>query len=431
MRVNRRASKSKQILHGVGEVGGPEKVKNIKMSSASGMKKKHIKAVSQKVKLFRASEPILSVLMWGINHSITELSHINIPVMLMPDAFKGFSKIKIDNHLFNKENLPSHFKFKEYCPMAFRNLRERFGISDSEYMNSFISSAPVYDDSSGKSGAKFLKSSDGKFIVKTITREEVELMHNILPDYHKYLVERHGDTLLPQYLGMYRLTVEGVETYMLTMRSVFSSPLPVHTKYDLKGSTIDRQASDKERDKDLPTLKDNDFVKNNIKLHIGTEPKETLIARLKHDVEFLAELKLMDYSLLVGIHDVDRYEQEQQEATEADNEANGIDEDEGSGSGGEVLTPPDSPSPRPHLLSSGEYEFDFGCNVYAVRCTDDSPRAEVYFMALIDILTHWGAKKKAAQAAKTVKHGAGAEISTVKPKQYAERFLDFVTKALE
>ncbi len=65
--------------------------------------------------------------------------------------------------------------------------------------------------------------------------------------YLQYLVERHGDTLLPQYLGMYRLTVEGVETYMLIMRSVFSCTLPVHKKYDLKGSTIDRQASDKEK----------------------------------------------------------------------------------------------------------------------------------------------------------------------------------------
>jgi hypothetical protein len=34
-------------------------------------------------------------------------------VMLMPDDFRAFSKIKIDNHAFNKENLPSHFKVNE------------------------------------------------------------------------------------------------------------------------------------------------------------------------------------------------------------------------------------------------------------------------------------------------------------------------------
>ena len=33
---------------------------------------------------------------------INELLHINIPVMLMPDDFKAHSKIKVDNHLFNK-----------------------------------------------------------------------------------------------------------------------------------------------------------------------------------------------------------------------------------------------------------------------------------------------------------------------------------------
>lgn len=34
-----------------------------------------------------------------------------------------------------------------------------------------------------------------------------------------------------------------------------------------------------------------------------------------------------------------------------------------------------------------------------------APRKEVYFMAIIDILQHYDAKKKAAHAAKTVKHG--------------------------
>jgi 1-phosphatidylinositol-5-phosphate 4-kinase len=35
------------------------------------LKKKHIRVKHQKVKLFRASEPILSVFMWGINHTVS------------------------------------------------------------------------------------------------------------------------------------------------------------------------------------------------------------------------------------------------------------------------------------------------------------------------------------------------------------------------
>ena len=40
--------------------------------------------------------------------------------------------------------------------------------------------------------------------------------------------------MLPQFLGMYRLTVDGVETYMVVTRNVFSHRLTVHRKYDLK-----------------------------------------------------------------------------------------------------------------------------------------------------------------------------------------------------
>lgn len=52
----------------------------------------------------------------------------------------------------------------------------------------------------------------------------------------QYVVECHAQTLLPQYLGMYRLTVNDVETYMVVMRNVFSPRLPIHKKYDLKVS---------------------------------------------------------------------------------------------------------------------------------------------------------------------------------------------------
>ena len=66
-----------------------------------------------------------------------------------------------------------------------------------------------------------------------------------------------------------------------------------------------------------------------------------------------------------------------------------------------------------------------------LSCADCSPaRNEIYFLALVDILTHYGVKKRTAQAAKTVKHGSGAEISTVRPEQYAKRFLEFVEKII-
>ncbi len=45
----------------------------------------------------------------------------------------------------------------------------------------------------------------------------------------------------------------------------------------------------------------------------------------------------------------------------------------------------------------------------------DAPKKEIYFMAVIDILTPYDAKKKAAHAAKTVKHGVSVQyvINTV------------------
>ncbi|XP_068068900.1 phosphatidylinositol 5-phosphate 4-kinase type-2 alpha isoform X3 [Anomalospiza imberbis] len=356
------------------------------MASKTKTKKKHF--VAQKVKLFRASDPLLSVLMWGVNHSINELSHVQIPVMLMPDDFKAYSKIKVDNHLFNKENMPSHFKFKEYCPMVFRNLRERFGIDDQDFQNSLTRSAPLANDSQARSGARFHTSYDKRYIIKTITSEDVAEMHNILKKYHQFIVECHGNTLLPQFLGMYRLTVDGVEIYMVVTRNVFSHRLSVYRKYDLKGSTVAREASDKEK--------------------------------------FLAQLKLMDYSLLVGIHDVERAEQEEIECEENDGE------EEGESDGTHPIgTPPDSPGNTLNSsLPLAPGEFDPAIDVYGIKSHENAPRKEVYFMAIIDILTHYDAKKKAAHAAKTVKHGAGAEISTVNPEQYSKRFLDFIANIL-
>ena len=103
----------------------------------------------------------------------------------MPDDFKAYLKVKIDNQNFNKEILPSHYKWKEYSPLVFRNIRARFSISEESYLKSMTNGLEQSDFSSGKSGAKFYITDDHKYILKTIASEDIEVMHNILTDYHK------------------------------------------------------------------------------------------------------------------------------------------------------------------------------------------------------------------------------------------------------
>lgn len=69
--------------------------------------------------------------------------------------------------------------------------------------------------------------------------------------------------------------------------------------------------------------------------------------------------------------------------------------------------------------------------MFIVLVSLDAPKKEIYFIGLVEILTYYGVKKMTATAAKTVKYGAEAEISTVKPEQYGKRFLDFVAKAVD
>ncbi|XP_023334787.1 phosphatidylinositol 5-phosphate 4-kinase type-2 alpha isoform X2 [Eurytemora carolleeae] len=400
------------------------------MEGALKTKTKRFKVKHPKRKIFRSKDPFLSVFMWGVNHTVKELQHVHVPVMLMPDDFRAYSKVKIDNQSFNKENLPSHFKVKEYCPLVFRNIRERFGIDDLDFLNS-LTKSPRPVDNPGRSGAKFYISADRMYMMKTLTGIEVAEMHQLLKEYHPYIVERHGKTLLPQYLAMYRLTVENQETYMVVIRNVLGGHLKIHKKYDLKGSTVDREASDKEKAKDCPTFKDNDFLNDGIKISIGDEAKDKLMDTLSADVDFLTKHDIMDYSLLLGIHDTTR-EDDSLEPEEDEDE----DEYDSGGSGGPPLSP-DS------VGVEGEEEgtiFELGGridpsrDIYAIpsQGNGSGPPKEIYFLALVDVLTHYGVKKMTAKAAKTVKYGGSVDgISTVEPDQYAKRFISFISDGIE
>ena len=88
-----------------------------------------------------------------------------------------------------------------------------------------------------------------------------------------------------------------------------------------------------------------------------------------------------------------------------------------------ALTPPDSPHAvginRPSYLNANGAYIDPEKDIYAIPSRASSQKREIYFLALVDILTQYGVKKQAAKVAKTVKYGSKdvEGISTVEPEQ--------------
>ena len=102
--------------------------------------------------------------------------------------------------------------------------------------------------------------------------------------FFKHIVETNGNTLLPHLLSVFRLTVENKENYILVMRNAFMSKYKIQVKYDIKGSSVDRAASNKEKEKDSPTFKDNDWVSDGRSIVIGSEAKQAFMQKLTRDV---------------------------------------------------------------------------------------------------------------------------------------------------
>uniref|UniRef100_A0A7S3LTG6 PIPK domain-containing protein n=1 Tax=Palpitomonas bilix TaxID=652834 RepID=A0A7S3LTG6_9EUKA len=82
------------------------------------------------------------------------------------------------------ETTPPHgfqdFKFKDYSPMVFRHLRERFRIDPADYMVSLCGDDALRIlPTPGKSGALFFFSEDQKYIIKTLPKRESKLLRQV------------------------------------------------------------------------------------------------------------------------------------------------------------------------------------------------------------------------------------------------------------
>lgn len=111
----------------------------------------------------------------------------------------------------------------------------------------------------GASGSLFWLSHDDEFIIKTVQKGESRFLRKLLPAYYLN-VHQNKCTLLPKFFGHYCYrSSSGRHIRFIVMNNLLPSHLTYSERYDLKGSTFGRYASEAELKKRSPTLKDLDF----------------------------------------------------------------------------------------------------------------------------------------------------------------------------
>ncbi|CAJ1338587.1 unnamed protein product [Effrenium voratum] len=165
--------------------------------------------------------------------------------------------------------------------------------------------------SEGKSGAFFYYTSDGKYMMKTVTHKEQMLLKKMLKKYYDHITQNQG-TLLVRFLGLHCLSVRKdrkgsavQKVYFVVMGNMFNTPFEIHRRYDLKGSWIGRVTKIEEPIDPSVALKDVDFTNAGECIRVGEERKAKLVAQIERDSAFLRDNNIIDYSLLLGIYETE------------------------------------------------------------------------------------------------------------------------------
>ncbi|CAN8269511.1 unnamed protein product [Cochlearia groenlandica] len=363
------------------------------------------------------------------------------------------------------------FKWKDYCPMVFRNLREMFEIDAADYMMSICGNDTLRELSSpGKSGSVFFLSQDDRFMIKTLRNSEVKVLLRMLPDYYNH-VETYENTLITKFFGLHRIKPSSGQKFrFVVMGNMFFTDLRIHRRFDLKGSSLGR-SSDKVEIDENTILKDLDL---SYLYFLEPSWREELLRQLEIDSKFLEDQNIMDYSLLLGVHhrapehlrsqlvrsrSITTTDMLEKNLIILMDETDTIADDTLSYRQGLVLVPGESDNivTGPHIRGSrlraavaGHEEVDLllpGTARLQIQQGVNMPaRAElipgredkykqilheccdvVLYLGMIDILQAYNMTKKIEHAYKSL-HFDSLSISAVDPTFYSQRFLEFIKK---
>ncbi|XP_037329318.2 phosphatidylinositol 4-phosphate 5-kinase type-1 alpha-like [Pungitius pungitius] len=369
------------------------------------------------------SSALQGAIQLGIAHTVGSLTQKPERDVLLQD-FEVVESIFFPSEGSNLT--PAHhygdFRFKTYAPMAFRYFREMFGIRPGDYMYSLCHEPMIELSNSGASGSLFYVSSDDEFIIKTVQHKEAEFLQKLLPGYFMNL-NQNKRTLLPKFYGLYCVQAAGKNIRIAVMNNLLPSAVQMHFKYDLKGSTYKRRASAKEREKSVPTYKDLDFLQDMQNgLLLEGDKYSAVCKTIQRDCLLLQSFKIMDYSLLVGIHNVDQAFQEQASKAAV---AGAVDHRKPQGQKSLYSTAIEAIQAEAGSMGSPETEDQTG----GIPARNSKGERLLVYIGIIDILQSYRLVKKLEHSWKALVHD-GDTVSVHRPSFYAERFQKFMCQSV-
>nr|CBX25481.1 hypothetical_protein [Oryza glaberrima] len=360
----------------------------------------------------------------GIRHAVGRQS-APASLDLKSSAFDPKEKVWTRFPPEGSKHTPPHqscdFRWKDYCPLVFRTLRKLFDVDPGDYMLSICGDDALLELSSpGKSGSFFYFTNDDKYMIKTMKKAEVKVLLRMLPAYYKH-VRSFDNTLVTKFFGLHCVKITGAiqkKVRFVIMGNLFCSNYSIHRRFDLKGSSHGR-TTDKPIDQidETTTLKDLDL---NFIFRLEGSWYEDFCRQVDKDCEFLEQERIMDYSLLVGVHFKDRCKDIDSSSPDNETTQTALEDEErrkapvklGISMPSRVENVVKNPESESQLIGEPTGEF----------------QDVILFFGIIDILQDYDISKKLEHAYKSMQYDPNS-ISAVDPKQYCKRFRDFIYRA--
>ncbi|KAI0631410.1 hypothetical protein C8Q77DRAFT_1218908 [Trametes polyzona] len=202
------------------------------------------------------------------------------------------------------------FSCTVYYAKQFDTLRKRCGVEDV-FLKS-LARSENWAAEGGKSRSNFWKTTDNRFIIKTLVNAwnvaDLQVLIELGPSYFKYMeATTSRPTVLAKLLGFYTVEIKNLESGttqakadLLVMENLFYDQ-KISKTFDLKG--IQGRKVKASSGSGSKTLFDGEWIEGQQRTLTLVRPHSKVILQeaVTADCEFLARSNIMDYSLLLGI----------------------------------------------------------------------------------------------------------------------------------